>query len=291
MRRELFLRIVEALQNHSEYFQLRVDATGKKGLSPLQKCTAAIRQLAYGALADHYDEYLRVAEKTFIEYLFNFCRCVIDVFGARYLRRLNATDIQRLLQMHEQRHGFPGSRNDINVLNESPLFNNILQGNATEVNFTINDIQYTKGYYLTDEIYPQLATFVKSFPCPQDPKREKFKERQEATRNDVEQAFRVLQSRWAIVRGPCRFWYKSNLKDIMLTCIILDNMIVEDEGDAVRNWSDEDSNDPLTQINQGSTEEFREYIRKNCELRDNQVHHQLRVDLVEHIWTHYDCDE
>ncbi|XP_039141193.1 uncharacterized protein LOC120278465 [Dioscorea cayenensis subsp. rotundata] len=52
MRKALFLRIVEALANHSEYFQLRVDATGKRGLSPLQKCTAAIRQLAYGVPAN-----------------------------------------------------------------------------------------------------------------------------------------------------------------------------------------------------------------------------------------------
>ncbi|XP_042412896.1 uncharacterized protein LOC122001970 [Zingiber officinale] len=153
-----------------------VDAAGKKGLSPLQKCTATIRQLTYGAPADHYDEYLRIAETTATHCLFNFCRCVIEVFGAQYLRRPNAADIQHLLEMHEQRHGFPdmldsldcmhwqwkicpvawkGSRNDINVLNESPLFNDALQGNALEVNFTINNTQYTKGYYLTDGIYPE----------------------------------------------------------------------------------------------------------------------------------------
>ncbi|XP_042420397.1 uncharacterized protein LOC122008654 [Zingiber officinale] len=223
MKKELFLRIVDAVKNHSEYFQWKVDAAGKKGLSPLQKCTAAIRQLAYGVPADHYDEYLRIAETTVIQCLLNFCRCVIEVFGAQYLRRPNAADIQHLLEMHEQRHGFPGmlssldymhwqwkncpvawkgSRNDINVLNESPLFNDVLQGNTPEVNFMINNTQYTKGYYLTDGIYPEWATFVKSFPCPQDPKRKIFKERQEAARKDVERAFEVLQSRWAMIKGP-----------------------------------------------------------------------------------------
>ncbi|XP_042425772.1 uncharacterized protein LOC122013582 [Zingiber officinale] len=131
--------------------------------------------------------------------------------------------------------GIAGSRNDINVLNESPLFNDVLQGNAPEVNFTINNTQYTKEYYLTDEIYPEWATFVKSFPCPQDPKRKIFKERQEVARKDVERAFGVLQSRWAMIKGPGRFWYKDNLKDIMYTCIILHNMIIENEGDAVVN--------------------------------------------------------
>ncbi|XP_042401395.1 uncharacterized protein LOC121991462 [Zingiber officinale] len=82
MQKELFLRIVDAVKNHSEYFQWKVDAAGKKGLSPLQKCTATIRQLAYGVSADHYDEYLRITETTVIQCLFNFCRCIIEVFGA-----------------------------------------------------------------------------------------------------------------------------------------------------------------------------------------------------------------
>ncbi|XP_042467625.1 uncharacterized protein LOC122050818 [Zingiber officinale] len=153
----------------------------------------------------------------------NFCRCVIEVFGAQYLRRPNAADIQHLLEMHEQRHGFPGSRNDINVLNESPLFNDVLQGNAPK------------------------NGLLSSRALPQDPKRKIFKERQEVARKDVERVFGVLQSRWAMIRGPGRFWYKDNLKDIMYTCIILHNMIIENEGDAVVNWSD-DEGDPQSQI-------------------------------------------
>ncbi|KAI5414550.1 hypothetical protein KIW84_040151 [Lathyrus oleraceus] len=53
-----------ALGNHDEYFQMRVDATGKMGLSPLQKCTSAIRMLAYGSPADLVDEYVRIGEST-----------------------------------------------------------------------------------------------------------------------------------------------------------------------------------------------------------------------------------
>jgi hypothetical protein len=58
MRKDVFLRIVEALGNHDAYFLMRPDATGRMGLSPLQKCTAAIRILAYGSLADSVDDYV-----------------------------------------------------------------------------------------------------------------------------------------------------------------------------------------------------------------------------------------
>lgn len=108
MRKELFLRIVNDLKNHpSGYFTWREDAVGRKGLSPLQKCTAAICLLAYGGPADQLDEYMQMGETTALECLSNFCQCVIEIYGRVYLRRPNATDIQRLLQMREQRHVFP----------------------------------------------------------------------------------------------------------------------------------------------------------------------------------------
>jgi hypothetical protein len=38
-----------------------------------------------------------------------------------------------------------------------------------------------------------------------------------------------LQAKIAIVRGSSRFWDKRTLHDIMTTCVILHNMIIEDE--------------------------------------------------------------
>ncbi|XP_042758223.1 uncharacterized protein LOC122194438 [Lactuca sativa] len=58
MRKPLFLRIVEVVTANDRYFQQRPDATGRQGLSPLQKCTGAMRVLAYGTSADAHDEYL-----------------------------------------------------------------------------------------------------------------------------------------------------------------------------------------------------------------------------------------
>lgn len=45
MNRDLFLHIVDALGQWSPYFTYRTDCSGRIGLSPLQKCTAAMRML------------------------------------------------------------------------------------------------------------------------------------------------------------------------------------------------------------------------------------------------------
>ena len=88
------------------------------------------------------------------------------------------------------------------------------------------------GYYLTDGIYPQWATFVKTIQSPLGNKRKYFAKTQEAVRKDVEQAFGVLQARFAIVARPARGWKNINLANVMKSCIILHNMIVEDEQDS-----------------------------------------------------------
>lgn len=284
MRRHVFLRIVDALGSWSSYFTLRKDCTEKQGLSPLQKCTAAIRMLAYGTAADTLDEYLKVAERTALDCLENFVEGVIEVFGDRYLRRPTAEDIECLLKEGESR-GFPGmlgsidcmhwrsencptawkgqftnghhgvptvileavalynlhiwhaffgvaeSNNDINVLNQSPLFLEAIKGEAPQVQFSINGTQYNTGYYLAEGIYPEWTAFVKSIRAPQLEKHKLYAMQQEAKRKDVERAFGVLQSRFNIVRRPACSWSMKILRKIMKACVILHNMIVEDEGE------------------------------------------------------------
>ena len=126
--------------------------------------------------------------------------------------------------------GMPGTLNDINVLQRSHLFARLASGDAPACNYTINGHEYTKGYYLADGIYPPWCTFVKSIKEPKTKKKQcEFARVQEAARKDIERAFGVLQSRFAIVRGPARFWDKKTLKNIMTCCVILHNMILEDE--------------------------------------------------------------
>ena len=84
-------------------------------------------------------------------------------------------------------------------------------------------------YHLADGIYPKWVTFMKTIPAPQGGKRKLFAKVQEAYRKDVERAFGVLQARFTIVRGPAQFFYLEMFQKIMKVCIILHNMIVENE--------------------------------------------------------------
>ncbi|KAI3715085.1 hypothetical protein L6452_22052 [Arctium lappa] len=107
MRRPLFYRIVDDVTANDEYFQRRPDATDRQSLSPLQKCTGAMRVLAYGTSVDAVDEYLRISATTTRDALMNFVDGVISCFGDEYLRKPNKDDLARLLHAGDQR-GFPG---------------------------------------------------------------------------------------------------------------------------------------------------------------------------------------
>ncbi|CAL9242211.1 unnamed protein product, partial [Arabidopsis halleri] len=96
--------------------------------------------------------------------------------------------------------GPPGTLNDLNILDRSPVFDDILKGRAPAVNYVVNGNDYHLGYYLTDGIYPKWATFIQSISLPQGPKASLFATNQEACRKDVERAFGVLQARFAIVK-------------------------------------------------------------------------------------------
>jgi hypothetical protein len=71
---------------------------GRKGAYPIQKVTAALRLLAYGASADQLDECIRLSESTILECLQRFIKAELKGFGEQYLRALTKNDIGRMLQ-------------------------------------------------------------------------------------------------------------------------------------------------------------------------------------------------
>ena len=95
----------------------------------------------------------------------------------------------------------------------------------------------------------------------------------------------MLQARLAIVRGPTCFWHHKTLKDIMKACIILHNMIVEDERHLKIFDYSYDAFDVIVNIStlHEHIVELLEFVQCHRHIRDRDVHSQLQQDLIEHI--------
>jgi hypothetical protein len=179
--------------------------------------------------------------------------------------------------------GIPGSCNDINVLQKSHVFSAFVKGKGAHVSFTVNGHTYDMGYYLADGIYPTWSAFVKTVHHLTEMKASHFAKEQEKAHKDIERIFGVLQSRWAIVQGPAYGWNREHINEIMTTCIILHNMIIEDEGKLAENIDYKDVGVIATPY-QTITPERVEYINKHHKLNNTSIHSQLQIDLIEHQW-------
>nr|XP_043620188.1 uncharacterized protein LOC122592040 [Erigeron canadensis] len=73
-----------------------------------------------------------------------------------------------------------GALNDINMLQQSPLFLPERMGTASYYPFTLNGRIYRRGYYLVYGIYLIWSTFVKAYKYPTNPK-------EKITNIDIEQ--------------------------------------------------------------------------------------------------------
>jgi len=149
------------------------------------------------------------------------------------------------------------------------------------------------AYYLVDDIYPSYQTFVKSIRLPQSEPDKLFAKHQEGCWKDIERAFEVLQARFKIICEPTRLWDIVNLGIFMRSCIILHNMIVEDERDTyTQRWTDFGQSEGSGSSTQQSysievLHAFANHVRARSELHDPNVHHELQAYLVKHIWTKF----
>ncbi|GJX75209.1 ALP1-like protein isoform X1 [Tanacetum coccineum] len=139
-------------------------------------------------------------------------RLMADYFND-HCRKPTVEDVENIYNKHLTTHDFLGmlgnidcmhwewkncpvswqgqydANNDINVLDNSSLFDDLLNDTTPVVPYVVNGVGYEKEYYLADGIYPQWATFVKYFTVANDAKHAYFKKRQEGARKDVERAF------------------------------------------------------------------------------------------------------
>jgi hypothetical protein len=104
-------------------------------------------------------------------------------------------------------------------------------------------------------------------------------------RKDVERAFGVLQARFAIVKGSTRLWKKKDIERVMQTCVILHNMIVENErGVDGLTYTYDGASASINASRETSNPDFAAYIGRYNDIRDASVSRQLQADLKMHIY-------
>nr|GFA05797.1 hypothetical protein [Tanacetum cinerariifolium]GFA13443.1 hypothetical protein [Tanacetum cinerariifolium] len=206
----------------------RTDATGQLSFSSIMKCTSAIRQLAYGTAPDAFDEYLQMdTENVYArhEYVHGFPG-MLESIDCMHWEWKNYS-----VSWQEQ---YAGTNNNINVLDNSTLFDDLLDDIAHVAPFVVNGVGFKKGYYLADVIYPQLATFVKSFRSQMTRNMFSLK----SDKNMHERMTNVLLVFSKDVEKPARQYHVNKIRRIMYSCIIMNNMILEDQEFAISEYND-----------------------------------------------------
>ena len=100
-------------------------------------------------------------------------------------------------------------------------------------------------------------------------------------------ALLVLKSRFNIIAVPGRSYSQRTLVLIMRACVILHNMIIDDERDADLDETYETVDSTVgPSIYYNATPSLAAKIQMDNEITDTSMYTQLLNDLVEHVWGH-----
>ncbi|XP_020173639.1 uncharacterized protein [Aegilops tauschii subsp. strangulata] len=103
MRETVFDRLYHGVRSYDDYFVLKKDDVGTIGFSSYQECTAALRMLAYGIVADSWDKYLGISESTCGDAMVRFATAMVELFGAQYLKEPIVADTKTLGNLRSKR--------------------------------------------------------------------------------------------------------------------------------------------------------------------------------------------
>jgi hypothetical protein len=173
-----------------------------------------------------------------------------------------------------------GSNNNINILDRSLIANDMIRGLFHDLGFIVNGKEYPCYHLLADGIYPPLSCFVQANHQPGNKKRAHFRKMQEVVQKDVEWAFGVLQTKFAITANPLKLWNMDTMKNIMQAYIILNNMIIEDER-LKDHFKPLFESRVVVQLRRGLT--FKNLVAGTIELENLDSHYSLRGDLIKHL--------
>lgn len=146
----------------------------------------------------------------------------------------------------------PGTNNDLTVLDSSTLVTSILNGTRkmklSQGYKNDGEVKNWYLYYLTDGIYTNWSIFVKPYQSPKNMKELAMSRAQEGQRKEVERLFGTLQGRFRILRHEFHEWRDESLIEILETCLILHNMLVQFRLNGMLENEADEFGDPISAI-------------------------------------------
>jgi hypothetical protein len=231
---------------------------------------------------------------------FKWEKCPIRLHGQFKYRNGNqkTINLEALVDYHLRiwfcNFGNAGSLNDINVLDKSTIVGSIIDGSfdISVEPYLINGVFRDYMYFLVDGIYPEWSIFINSVNGLETEMEKLFSKQQEGARKDVERVFSVLCDKFQILKRTFRGWDIGDINATVECCIILHNMVVEEnvakgEHNNMMVVSDGYSiEEPLISIftkeNDASVEDMISTLNKN--ITDVPMNQNLKRDIVNHMW-------
>jgi hypothetical protein len=129
---------------------------------------------------------------------------------------------------------------------------------------------------------------VKGVHVPQQEKYQFFSMKQASVRKDVECAFGLLNKRFNILAIPGRSYSQRTLELIMCTCIILHNMIINDE----RDGGYDDNYHTVTSViaplvTYEAPASLTTILQREAHLTSELMFSNFQSDLIEHMWNKF----
>ena len=126
--------------------------------------------------------------------------------------------------------GFPGSLNNINVWDRSPVLESMLDDHHDKIyfSFNIDGHDFDQLYYLVDGIYPSLSCFLTTIIDPTTTLDSFFAPKQEGWRKSIERAFGVLKKKFLSGGTKSVLYHREDMFYLVTATILMHNMMVEE---------------------------------------------------------------
>ena len=131
---------------------------------------------------------------------------------------------------------FPGSYNDKTIVR----YDDMIRALRTDAMY--RDFEYVlhdgdgaehvhRGLYaINDGGYHRWKTTISGFPHSVDPFEQRFTERLESVRKDVECVFGIMKKRWRVLRLPFLSTDAKQIEEVFKCCAALHNMLLKFDG-------------------------------------------------------------